>query len=336
MTGFKNKIFSIINKLVDYIPPKSLQKLTGQRLILPFYHAVSNEDLPHIKHLYGVTGVDKFVADLDFLLKYYEPIDYHQFRDLALRNVLPEQPSFLLSFDDGLSEFYSLIAPILKRKGISAICFLNSGFVDNKELFYRYKASLLIEELRKNPESLRLLPADFDRPKVEQEILAVTYQNKAVLDEIAKSISFDFDSFLAERKPYLNSDQIEELINQGFYFGAHSIDHPEYQLISFEEQIRQTKESVDFVSDRFSVDYKIFSFPFTDYNVSKKFFSYIESNNLVDFSFGTAGQKKDTSIHNFQRIPFEITGFSARKIHNAELFYYLLKAPFGKNIIRRK
>jgi len=337
MAGFRNIIINSINKGADFIPVKLLQKVSNQQLILPFYHTISDEESPHIKHLYSVKGVKAFIKDLDFLLKYYKPIDYKEFQGISSNKEEPIKPSFLLSFDDGLKEFHDVIAPILLKKGIPSICFLNSAFIDNKDLFYRYKASLLIDKVTKDAKSLKKASALFKGPQnIVQNILSIGYKNKKIIEEIAGLLDYDFEDFLSRSKPYLSSDQIRSLIKQGFYFGSHSIDHPEYQYIALQEQIRQTKESMEFIRNTFSLDYKIFSFPFTDYNVSKQFFSQIQSEKIVDYTFACAGQKKDIIPTNFQRIPFEMSYLSGRKIHNSELLYYLFKMPFRKNIIKRK
>jgi peptidoglycan/xylan/chitin deacetylase (PgdA/CDA1 family) len=336
MAGFRDKIINSVSKGVFIIPTSFLQKVSNQRLILPFYHTISDEEMPHIKHLYPVKGVKAFINDLDFLLKHYTPINYHEFLELCRTHKQPRKPSFLLSFDDGLKEFHDVIAPILLQKGIPAICFLNSNFIDNKDLFYRYKSSLIIDKIKKDPQLNKGIQKLFAGPQNNIEnILSITYQNRDLLNELANLIFYDFNDFLSKQSPYLTSDQIKSLIKQGFYFGAHSLDHPEYQYIDLQEQIRQTKECIQNICTDFSIDYKIFSFPFTDHNVSKEFFRHIKENNIAENTFGCAGQKKDIVSTNFQRIPFEMKSLSGKQILNSELLYYLLKIPFGKNMIYR-
>lgn len=336
MAGFRDKFIQSVSKVVGIIPTILLQKASNQHLILPFYHAISDEEMPHIKHLYTVKGVKAFVNDLDFLLKYYTPIDYNEFQELSHTHKQPYKPSFLLSFDDGLKEFHNVIAPILLQKGIPAICFLNSNFIDNKDLFYRYKSSLLIDKIKKEPDLINRIHRFFNGSQENAEnILSVRYQNKELLNELANLLDYSFNDFLSKQTPYLTSEQIRSLIKQGFYFGSHSIDHPEYQYLKLKEQIRQTKESMQYICTNFSIDYKAFSFPFTDYNISKEFFYQINVNGIAENTFGCAGQKRDMVLTNFQRIPFEMTSLSGKQILNSELLYYLLKIPFGKNIISR-
>lgn len=336
MAGFRDKFIHTVSNGAGILPTAFLQKVSNQKLILPFYHAISNEPMPHIQHLYPVKGVKAFVQDLDFLLKYYSPIDYREFRALARAGEQPKKPSFLLSFDDGLREFNDVIAPILLNKGVPAICFLNSSFIDNKDLFYRYKASLLIEELERKPALSDRIQEVFDGSRTHVEhLLSITYQNKEVLDEVAGLIGYRFSDFLSSQSPYLTSEQIKHLQEQGFHFGAHSIDHPQFQFLDLSEQIRQTEQSINMICNAYSIDYKIFSFPFTDYKISAEFFHRIQAAGIADHTFGCAGLKTDTAPHHYQRIPFEMTNLSGRQILNAELMYYFLKMPLGKNVIRR-
>ena len=58
--------------------------------------------------------------------------------------------TFLLTFDDGLEEIYSVIFPILKAKNISAIFFITPNFVDNKVGLYKHYISFIITHLEKS------------------------------------------------------------------------------------------------------------------------------------------------------------------------------------------
>jgi peptidoglycan/xylan/chitin deacetylase (PgdA/CDA1 family) len=319
---------------------KILADSTRQKIILPFYHAISNENLSHIKHLYPVRNEQTFRKDLDFFLKNYNPIDVHQLQAHIDGKQKIKANSFFLSFDDGLSEIFHMVAPILLEKGIPATFFLNSAFIDNKDLFYRYKASLLIDALKEKQYSdvvLNEVKSHLEQNRslnLHEQILSVNYNNKFVLDKLAELLEVSYTSFLQNNKPYLTSEQIKTLIKQGFTIGAHSIDHPQYNTISLEEQVTQTKKSVQYIADTFGVTKNIFAFPFTDNGVSIPFFDAIHP--YVDLTFGTAGMKKDVVKTNLQRIPMEQNNRSASSIIYNQYAYYLAKFSFGKNTIKRK
>lgn len=336
MPGFRDTFIQATSSVVKHFPAAFCQKISGQKLIFPFYHTVSDEELPHINQLYPIKSVDQFKKDLDFLLRHFDPISYTDIQGHVKNHTFPKKPSFLLSFDDGLREFHDVVAPILLAKGVPAICFLNSGFIDNKDLMYRYKSSLLINRILENPGLINELPQNF--PKLEdfgQSLLDINYQNRGVLNKIAESIGYSFAHYLSNNRPYLSTIQIEELIEKGFHFGGHGIDHREYQSMDFDEQLHQTKVSVDSVYNAFKLDYKTFSFPFTDYGISKNLFDEFQKKDIVDITFGCAGQRQESIRNHFQRIAFEMGNLTGQEILNAELLYYSLKRPFGKNLIRR-
>jgi len=336
MAGFREQSLKNLRRIALNLPLPLLRQFSGQHLISTVYHTVSDSVLPHLSALYSPKGTKAFIEDLDFLLEHFEAIDYHEL-NRRIKNESPsKKPAFLLTFDDGLREFHDVIAPILLKKGIPAICFLNSAFIDNKDLFFRYKASLILNAVGEDAAKKEKLKALFEKEKIESFILGIDYANRTILDDAANAIEIDFEAYLSQNKPYLSSEHIESRIKDGFHFGSHSIDHPEYRLISLEEQVYQTKESTSVICDKFDLSYKTFAFPFTDYGVTEGYFDQIKKQEIVDLSFGAAGIKKDSAFNNFQRIPMETNAYSAKEILGVEYLYYLLKAPFGKNKIQRK
>lgn len=340
-----NKLFYQTAGLVKNIPLKYFINITGKRIILPFYHCVSDQSTLHIKHLYKVRTTKSFEKDLDFLLKNYTPIDIHTLTQKLNNNERVKDNCFLLSFDDGLREFYDIVAPILNRKGIPAICFLNSDFVDNKDLFFRYKESIIIEKINTGSSEIErqqveqwLSEKGLYSNDIESSIKKINYSQKEYLTELAEITEVDFDDYLEKHKPYLSSEQIQQLIKQGYAFGAHSIDHPLYAELGLKEQLRQTKQSMEEIATLFKLDYRLFAFPFTDSGVSRQFFETIFStgNPITDMSFGTSGLKNDPCNRNIQRIPIEVDNFSAEEIIYGEYLYFTVKALLNKNRIRRE
>lgn len=109
---------------------------------LPFYHVVSNVELPHILN-YPYFNVAQFEKQLDIYLKYFKPASL----DDVVSGICTGKRMFHLSFDDGLRQCAEVVAPILLRKGIPATFFINTAFVGNRKLFYRYKASLILSTI---------------------------------------------------------------------------------------------------------------------------------------------------------------------------------------------
>ena len=342
----KKTLLPFFIRLASAMPLETAINLTGRKLILPFYHTVSNRELPHISNLYHYPCKPSFAKDLKFYLKYYTPIDLEELISLNANNTLHSSPKFLLTFDDGLRQVYDTVAPLLKEYRIPAVIFINPDFLDNKKLFFKHKASLLASKLHRREKShkrvkmvcKKLQDYNFQIKHPRQALLSISYSQSWLLDEIAELMKVDFNRFLREEEPYLTTSQVNELINEGFHIGSHSIDHPEYNHLSLREQIFQTTESLSRLSNTFNLSRNVFSFPFTDFGVSQEFFSQLHSAAAgnPDMTFGAAGLKNENIPYHIQRIPVEEGKYSARKTVKAEYVYYMVKACFGKNTIKRK
>lgn len=325
-----------MNSIFNYFL-KELILLSKQRVIVPFYHKVSDENATFEKHLYAARKTKDFKYDLNVFSKFYRPISLHKFIEISNNKKQIHQNYFHITFDDGLSNFYKIVAPILKERKIPATVFINTDFVDNKSLFFRYKASLLYQAYEQSSTKEKHKFYDFFQQKggVKETLLSVNFTNKNILDDLAESIGYDFNEFLEKEKPYLTSKQIEDLMDMGFTIGAHSKDHPLYKDISLTAQLNQTKESIHFLTKKFNLDYKAFSFPFTDLDVEMEFFKRIKENDVFDFSFGSSGIKQDHIENNFQRTFFEIGTQKADYYLLKEYSKFMLKTLLRKNFMPR-
>ncbi|BDS11791.1 polysaccharide deacetylase family protein [Aureispira anguillae] len=337
----KQALIQSLHTFSSFIPLSWLQRLSRQSLFSLFYHTVSDQDLPHIKHLYKVRNSQLFEADLDFLLQHFSPISLEQLIDHVQNGKTLPPNAFLLTFDDGLAECYHLIAPLLKQKGIPATFFLNSDFVDNKALMFRYKASYLIEQLKTRSNATKIAAQYFEQyqlpfDSLKKSLLAVRWPEQALLDDLAVAFDIDFEAFLQEQKPYLTQEQIRAMLKDGFTFGSHSQNHPTYNKLNLNDQIQQTIRCQHYLDLHFDLPYKTFAFPFTDYGVSAAFFHQILGKENFQLTFGGAGLKQEQIKGQLQRFGMETQALtSAKRLIHTEYSYYIIKSIFKKNTIHR-
>lgn len=339
MNSFKASYY----KVCSLIPMSMIKSLGSVGTLLPYHHTVSNEFLPHIKHLFNYKSEKQFTSDIDFLLKHYKPITTFELKKFITENSALPKNAFLLSFDDGLKEVFTTIAPILFKKGVPASFFINPCFIDNNELFYRYKISLLINEIQKNKKNEAFLKLFYDTLKIEEKSLDeiikslknLTNKNIHLIEFIAEKVSLSFKDFLNDKKPFLTQENLKSLHNNGFNIGAHSMDHPYYNTLSLSEQLEQTTASCKYVNELLGINDCSFSFPHTDAGISKFFFNELKNYNIPLF-FGTQNQKIEIDnkmLHRFNAERPEID-FSSQIKGMSTMIY--LKTLLGKNrIIRR-
>src|ERR1700722_6844348 len=74
--GFARDLFWPAARTI--IPFAVWQSLSRVSLAVPYYHMVSDDEVPHVRHLYRFRSVREFVADLDFLLRHYAPVSLQQ------------------------------------------------------------------------------------------------------------------------------------------------------------------------------------------------------------------------------------------------------------------
>ena len=319
---------------------KSLTSLTGQKLIFPFYHTICDTPLPHLQHLYPVKSLASFEKDLIFLLRNYKAIDAQQLLD----NQYINKRSFHLSFDDGFSGLYYHVAPLLKKYGVPASFFVSSAFIDNRDLMFRCKASLIIQNLSKIKSNYNLIK-DFsiilgtssNIQSINKAILDINYTKRELLDLLAKRIGLNIDEFLKIEKPYLLKEQIIELANDGFTIGSHSYDHPMFADLEQNEQVMQVKYSLEEIHSLIDQKLRLFSFPFSDEKVSLSFFQQVQRDVFpsLKLSFGTAGIKEDSIPCHFQRIAAEYRNWPLSCIIDYQHIKYIAKSPILRNRIER-
>ncbi|WP_119080244.1 polysaccharide deacetylase family protein [Chitinophaga alhagiae] len=325
-------------------------------ILLPYHHLVSDEQVPYVKHLYPYKGVKAFQRDLDYLLKHFKPVSLQEVIAAIRRQAPLPAHTFLLTFDDGLKEVAEVIAPLLRQKGIPAAFFLNSAFIDNRSLFYRFKISLLVEALLQ-PQSRATLDAlaevlaqhkngplpgvaspESSRPEtLIQAVKRIRYHNRALTDAAGAVLGIDFNAWLAEHQPFMSSDQVRKLVEEGFAIGGHSIDHPYYQDLTLEEMLRQTTASVDMLAERFGLHYKAFAFPHSDAGIPKAFFDRLLQGPepAVDVIFGTNNQRRDIYPGILHRFNCERPELDIAAAVKGILIYNRLQKVRGQSVIRR-
>lgn len=294
--------------------------------LLPFSHLVSDAAPPHVSHLYTVPRVAKFKLDLDFLCRKCRPLQISELAQLPLRRDCNScADTFILSFDDGMREVYDVIAPMLREKGIPAIFFVNSATIDNKQLMWRHKISLIIDRCKEPglvPPQINIRPGE----RLEAKLKALRFADERIIDQMARFLEVDFDDYLRRAQPYLTTDQILELYRDGFAIGAHTHNHPYLHELPLEDQKKEISRGVEFIRV-LGLPCRHFAFPFHDNGVPVSLFRYMTDLDL-NLSFGTSEARVDS-------VPFSLQRFRLDGPHANSSIRAILRQLSVKSIVRR-
>ena len=304
---------TILKLAVHSLPAQSVARIAGRDLIAPCYHMITDESPVHTRHLYREVRIAEFESDLDHLLKWFTPLSLKELSELASTGERPPKRSFFLSFDDGFREMGEIVAPLCRKKGVPATFFLTTAFLDNRTLGFRHKASLLIEFCKQRgiaSDAAVLKPlihatGQEHSGSVRRMFLSLGYSQTQIIDECANLLGVDFEDYLRTVRPYLTGDQVAALIKQGFSIGGHSVDHPRYGDLSLHEQIGQTRDCMQNLTDRFSLPVKAFAFPFVSDGVDDRFFEEVFGRQIVDLAFCIGRMPTFATIKAFQRFGIE-------------------------------
>jgi peptidoglycan/xylan/chitin deacetylase (PgdA/CDA1 family) len=328
----------IVKDILYKISSKNYLKRLNKQSVFPYYHLVRDDKVAHIEHLYRYKNIAQFTNDLEILCD-----NYQRLAPGDLVNDKFSDNQFLLTFDDGLSEIYTVIYPILKRKGIKAIFFVNPDFVDNTEGLYKHYISIILTEMYKGGFNKGIadqiahifgftyaMPSDF-----KKQFIAVKYADRHKMAQVFALLGLDINAYLKEHKPYITKEQIQEMLDDGFYFGGHTMSHPPLNQLTVEAQKAEIINSIEWLKTNFNIKYSLFAFPFSDKAISKKLLDALFRYDSNIKMFGNSGIKKDVDSRIIQRFSLENPDKDVSKVIVTENFYKYFNKAIGKYKIKR-
>lgn len=255
---------------------KSLLKYRSHSLRIPYYHLISSASQKR-SYYFDSKGISvrEFEDHILFFKKYYDFISLEEALKISdtgssLRNKI------VLTFDDGFSELYSYVYPILVNHNIPASVFLISNCIDNKDLMWRNKL-LHLTKIAGNSlgKSIQEISEEFNlNNKGNKNLLSWSSKDwpMNLKDEIAnrlweKNSDISLREFLDLEQPYLTSDQIKEMSQNNFHFGTHSMSHPYFSRLSYAEFEQEIDSSIKVIEEIIEKTVAAFSYPFG--NVAK-------------------------------------------------------------------
>lgn len=287
------------------------ERVVGPERIGFFYHAVCGETLSHVRHLYSYKSAAAFEEDIKYLKQHYDLLPMERLLGSGEHTARAERRAFFVSFDDGLRECFDYALPILRKHEVPAIFFINSGFVDNKDMCYRHKVSLCIESLRETEsverrQMLNVLGETSKRRFADEDefvawVKDLSFADEETLDMICDVCGVDVAGFLEERKPYMTREQIKTLANEGHIIGGHTVHHPRLGGLADVNQIEaEIVDSCKFVAEIAKTDRVPFAFPFSGRNLDIAVVESIrERHPVVGEVFDSRGVREDKGfVHN--------------------------------------
>jgi peptidoglycan/xylan/chitin deacetylase (PgdA/CDA1 family) len=261
-------LHSILYNSYKYIP--KIEKVLNYKksLRIVYYHKVNCND----QLFYFQNGMTTTVFENQ--LKYFKA----NFKVISLNEALIKSNNgdnlngyLCITFDDGFSDCYDIIYPLLKQYDIKATFFLIENVINNQDFMWRNKL-ILLDNLVNEELKVELIEI------FKEEFKVIDYTNNSFFNlsnswKMAEKETYanflwniskigSLQEKLDTYKPYLNDCQIFEMLNNGQEIGSHSKSHPFCDQLNIEEINEEVIESVNRLNNKFGINVNAFSYPF--------------------------------------------------------------------------
>jgi peptidoglycan/xylan/chitin deacetylase (PgdA/CDA1 family) len=124
----------------------------GAVLTVPLYHHVAAQPVPATAHIGVTTASEHLESHLDRFQRQFDIVDL----ETVLSGRLPRRP-LLLTFDDCFRTMLTVVAPMLTRRGLPAVIFLNPDPIDRDRPMFDHVLSVLVEQAGEAPVTAALV-----------------------------------------------------------------------------------------------------------------------------------------------------------------------------------
>ena len=202
---------NVITRFASKLPLAVLTRSIPRNVIVLMYHAVGDAPAPHLRHLYEYKTPAQFEADLIFVKQHFHLPTWSEFAAGLDKSGRPDRPSLLITFDDGLSECYRFVRPLLLKHQVPCLFFVVKNFIDNRAMFFRHKASLCIEKFEaleglENQRVLNVLAVEAKRAQfVASQFAGWMHQlghvDEPTIDRVCRILAIDVNGHVGRATP---------------------------------------------------------------------------------------------------------------------------------------
>ncbi len=299
---------SLVDVAIAAIPHAFAAALVRRDVLVANYHLIAPAAPAHVTGILPHKTPQQFEQDLLFLKNNYNVVSYSDV--LAARNgdaALPNR-AMMITFDDGFRECFEFVRPLLLKHELPCTFFLITDSIDNRTLAYPNRTALCLDaiqtsdthslaDIRNALKTTHDIDSGPSRDELFQAVRALTIRDVTVLDTLEAALEIDTAAYLDETAPYLTPDQIQEMIRDGFAFGAHTRTHPQLWLVDDERLESEITESCEAVCAITGETAAPFAFPYRSNGLARERLAAIRDRHAhIGLVFDTHGYVRDASF----------------------------------------
>jgi peptidoglycan/xylan/chitin deacetylase (PgdA/CDA1 family) len=212
-------------------------------LTCPTYHHIAAAVSSPVAHLGVWTATADFEAHLDHFEANYDIVDL----ETLLTRRWPRRP-LLLTFDDSLRSIATTVAPILKRRGLPGVVFLNPDMIERPVLQFDHALSELAERVGLVRVLAELGPdavagSDISAYLNGPALTLTVRERQAAQARLLAAFDLEEAHLYAELDFYLRPQDLPLLREAGLEIANHTASHARCRALGPEDQIAEITES---------------------------------------------------------------------------------------------
>jgi peptidoglycan/xylan/chitin deacetylase (PgdA/CDA1 family) len=241
-----------------------------RQLTILMYHGVVRTPLP-VEDLCFIEE-RSFRAQVAYLKQHLCVLPFSVAVERLKRDAI-DQPSVVLTFDDGYQNNCDIAFPILRDYGVPATIFLTTGLIDSTDTIWFCRLIQALSRTRKQSIQWAQTDLDISGPVQKARVSLVLQQSlkeyppssiNSMLSEIYDKLGAWPEPAFEAGSPFqmLSSGAIQSMLSSGLIeFGAHTHTHPILSLIPRDERHKEIAQSLQIVSQLTGERCKLFAYP---------------------------------------------------------------------------
>lgn len=238
-------------------------------LIALSYHRIGSAATdPYYSPMFSATR-DEFASEVGYLRDHFRILGPGDLSSLAQADYLPDEPTAVITFDDGYRDNVELALPILRDLDVPAAFFITTDFIEHHRLPWWDQVALVLRR-----SSVRHLVLDIPEP------LSIDLQDNALssiinaylhcdpdgearnLAHLSERAEVDLDPQDLGRSLFMNWDDVRSLDAAGMIIGSHSVAHRNFARRSEGAQAASLAESRQILERELSHEIRTFAYPY--------------------------------------------------------------------------
>ena len=183
-----------------------------------------------------------------------------------------DEPTALITFDDGYRDNYDLAFPVLRSLGVPACFFVVTGYLDAPSLpwwdriAYSVKRTALDRLRFDYPEPLEFDLRSTPRARVTDHILraykrARLLDQQRFFDELSAATGVEVDGSALSRELFVSWEAAREMHQAGMSIGSHTVTHPILASLPEEAQRRELVDSRERIGQMLGARPDVLAYP---------------------------------------------------------------------------